>query len=214
MTSKLDPTFALVRPHQKGSEFSILGQFPPSRGVVQVKIVKGRRLSSWITSTLQRFRDELAQDAKCAGDRSVEEEVKVKFKETLAMDMAEQDRQRQLLKTRLDTEAAALQLSEATDLRRNATLKALQAEPEDEEGVITVAVRLPSGIRVSRRFYTHYETKTLFDWLDAFHQLPLVDGMRLKSGDGSFTCQYGGESQQLSQAVLSDKRILLNIEYA
>lgn len=182
----------------------------------------GRRLSAWITSTVQRFRQELDRDRKCVLDKSIEKEVKLNFNEALVADIAKQENEQRALAARVRAEVEAGELAQTIAARRQTILAAMPSEPKptekgEEPGVVTVVVRLPSGVRASRRFSRCSDTQLLFDWLDAFYHVEVGPHMFLKSGDGQFSCQYNGSESKklLSEAGLDleDRGVILNVEY-
>jgi hypothetical protein len=178
--------------------------------------VSGRRLKSWLESTLTRFKHELASDHKLAQDRFIEKEVETNFKQALKEDVIEEERKRKILQAEKEAVALALMKSQEVTERRKNILETLPHEPEADktkgQEVVTLAVRLLNGDRVNRRFYMHEPTQLLFDWLDAVHHVEVND-LCLKNSDGSILIRYGRGGTISNDLGSQDKRVLLNVNY-
>lgn len=189
---------ALLRPSQarKGS-FAVLATLPMGAARSPRRTGRGsspataelspKRLRAWLSSTCKRFSNELAEDAKVAGDRSLVQEISSEFSSGLAADLERERREaeaREAAKQAAEEERREEVRRAKETERRQELRKSIGQEPAPGPGVVSLAVRLTDGKRLRRRFHEEDPFRRVFEWLDAMAELDLGSFALKKFGAG------------------------------
>lgn len=174
------PHICVLLPMLRGDELRAIGALQGN-----VEVDAGVALFTTCLEEMEMHRSEiLANTAQQVEDRSLRQEQDKEYQEALALDRKrEEERQAEAIKTREveDAEAERVRQEKASaasleqqrqDIVARRQQRAAELDPEGLETTARIALRLPAGQRVQRKFRPEARLREVYAWAECCGYLP------------------------------------------